>query len=166
MTQNDHDFEEAIDDWDDLIEEAEPPSEVEDGSELAEAIRRKEIADRESGIVPPHGPRAYKRKAGSSAPPDQVADVSNDEVLFDDGADWRAQPTMRIVIDPEAPIAPPTEALPSASRANSRGVLVLGVAAALAAAAIVGATVFYAYEQRQDAERLEQHIKMQLEASE
>jgi hypothetical protein len=162
MTQQD--FEEAIDDWDDIIEE-ERLSEVETGSELDEAIRRKALTDQESGIVPPHGPRAYKRKSDSN-PAEEVKDVTTDEVLFDDGADWRAQPTMRIMLPPpEAPgeALPPSAPVPSeASNASP----LLWIGALVAALAVVGAVTFYAIEQQRDVDRLEQHIRMQLEASE
>lgn len=157
------DFDEAIDEWDDILEEAPPTSEVEEGSELDQAIHRKAPPPKESGIVPPHGPRAYK-KVSSNPAKSAVADVSTDEVLFDDGADWRAQPTMRIVLEPEGALAPPTVPSPAApdetpSRAILIGTLVLGVLVVLGAA-------LYASQQTRDAERLEQQIRMQLEASE
>jgi hypothetical protein len=161
MTQ---DFEEAIDEWDDILEEAAPASEVETGSELDEAIRRKAIAERESGIVPPHGPRAYKRKSDGSSAKD-VADVDTDEVLFDDAADWRSQPTMRIMVGPPEPIAPPTEMAPAPlDSKRSSSMIVIG--ALVAAVVVIAAAVFYASEQDKDAKRLEQQIRMQLEASE
>jgi hypothetical protein len=161
MTQ---DFEEAIDEWDDILEEAPPASEVETGSELDEAIRRKAIAERESGIVPPHGPRAYKRKSDGVSTKD-IDDVDTDEVLFDDAADWRAQPTMRIMVGPPEPVAPPTEAAfaPLDSKRSSSMIL---IGALIAAVVVIAATVFYASEQDKDAKRLEQQIRMQLEASE
>jgi hypothetical protein len=159
MTQ---DFEEAIDEWDDIIEEAAPVSEVETGSELDEAIRRKAIADKELGIVPPHGPRAYKRASAGNVAED-VRDVTTDEVLFDDGADWRAQPTMRIMFPPPDAIEAPEQAHVEQDAPRSNAPLVVLVITALVAASAVA---FYALDQQRDVERLEQHIRMQLEATE
>lgn len=155
MTQ---DLEEAIDEWDDLLDDEAVASEVEPGSELDQAIHRKRIAEGDSGVVPPHGPRAYKRAAGRGSP-DEVRDVATEEVLFDDGSDWRAQPTMRIVISDSPPAAP---ALAPADRPSSRTLLV-GVI--VAAALLLGAAAFYADGQRREAERLEERIRLQLEAS-
>jgi hypothetical protein len=158
MTQ---DFEEAIDEWDDIIEEAAPVSQVESGSELDEAIRRKAIADKELGIVPPHGPRAYKRSTDASVGSD-VRDVTTDEVLFDDGTDWRALPTMRIQLPPPDAVEAPAQAQVAEAPSSALPLVVLLITALLA----VGAVAFYAIDQQRDVERLEEHIRMQLESAE
>lgn len=162
MTQKDFD---AIDEWDDIIEEAEPVSEVETGSELDEAIRRKSIADRELGVVPPHGPRAYRRSQPSKAASD-VRDVPVDEVLFDDASDWRAQPTMRIVVQPNAAITPPTDLMGGGEEELPSSSMRVLIGACVAAVLAVGAVIYLANEREKEARRVEQEIRTLLETSE
>lgn len=86
--------EDEIEFWEDDIA-ALVESGIEDGSELAEAIARRELSPEASKAMPPHGPRAYKRPTGRSlrSPPKEASD---EEILFDEGRDLNGLPTLKI----------------------------------------------------------------------
>ena len=134
-------------------------SEIEEGSELADAVGRKAPRERASSSVPPHGPRAYKKQPAREPRP-AARVVSEDEVLFDDARDFRSLPTMKFELPALSREEPAREASPLA-----RPLIRYAIAALLVLVIAGGALFFSRYlDERAQVERREEVIRARLKA--
>lgn len=129
-------------------------SEIEEGSELAEAVNRRAPRETPSKSVPPHGPRAYKRPRPRSPIPRPAA-VPEDEVLFDDARDFHSLPTVKIEL------AKPDSLEVRPARARLHYAFIAAVLLMLLGGAIAA---HYWLEARSELERREEIIRERLKA--
>lgn len=128
-------------------------SEIEEGSELAEALLRKSPRSAPSDEIPPHGPRAYKKRRPRGERP-LPRPASEDEVLFDEGRDFQSLPTLKVERSSEP-------SRPLLSRKPVRAALALFLLLAIAG----GALFLTRYlEERAQFERREEVIRARLKA--